>query len=1210
LNNIVKLTRSLGLLFSLGLGSLLLATASVYAAPTFQAAGTAVNGTGAVTPVWPAHQIDDIALLIVESDAAQAVTLSTPAGFTAVTNSPQTTGATGSRITVFWARANSSAMASPTVADPGDHVYAQIITYRGVINTGNPWDVTSGGNKATASTTVTVTGVTTTVADTLIVQIASRDLDSTAAAFSGQTNGNLTSITERVDAGTTSGNGGGFAVWDGTMATAGATGNTTATVTSSVNSFMTIALKTGVFCSPPANVPAGVTVTCVCDVFGRASLNPSTIYGGNWALSNSDGISNPYINGTTGFLRLTENTGSNAKAATVPSIFPAAGNYISVEFNHYGYNGSGADGIAITLSDYSIPAVPGGYGGSLGYAQRNDGTVPPGFAGGWVGVALDEFGNYQNPTEGRVLGPGFVTQSVGVRGPGSGANGYRWMGGTGSSPGGVTIDSAASTTPAPGYMYQVVVDARNSSTGTINVQVNRDSTTNNGTNYSTLFGPFNAYTEANYALSQGWITQIVPNYWKISFTGSTGGSTNIHEIGNLRICAQSSFPSTGGTASGFSAIDEAYPAAAGSTIPAYPNFSTGDIYMKLAGTSFKLWVAALTGSGISTAYSAVSNKFLQVKLVDNTDNACGTDAARTCNATCTNKTAVEAGTNATQIITMTNTDPGGKLSGSFQLNSAWKNLIAVIKECTTVACTAFTATAAACSVDSFSVRPPNITSVTSSNATNTGTTGTPIFKAGTDTFAMTAATGVTGYTGTPKINNATIQVIGGGAHVGSVSPTTFPAAATGTGATTGSTFTYDEVGVFRLPGFTDDTTPRGVYDGVQSATECAALTTIQCDALRALTWTGIDSITTEGDCIIDSYSNTKVGGKYGCNFGNTGNVTLGRFIPDHFTITGASIINRVDMGGGTGCSPGSGFTYMGEPMKVSFNLNAVNAGGTITQNYVGSYAKLSANTSAGWLAYGSNDSLGFWMNATNYTLNGSTCSVRFTNGTTTTYAFCSGAVPSTVTRAAGSRVTVVAGTASTPSWVTGTSAFSANVILERADTADGAYNTLNLGIAPQDSDGVKMTSFNLDMDNDATNERALVISTDTRYGRMNIANGYGSEVLNLPVDMIAQYWNGTSYTTNTSDNCTLQTLGNYTMSNWTGGITSTNMNMGSNFSGSGTFSSGVGRITLLKPNPTPTTKGSVDLSTTGTLSTYLPGTGRESFGVYKAGPIIYIRENY
>ena len=197
-------------------------------APTFQAAGAAVSGTGGVTPAWPAHAVNDVALLFCESAGGQAVTLTTPNGFAAVTNSPQFTGAgtAGTRHSVFWARATSTTMAAPVVADPGDHVYCRILTYRGVIAAGNPWDVTGGG----VDLTVTVTGVTTTVANTRVVQAVSRDDDSAAATFGGQTNANLTGITERSDAGTTSGNGGGIGVWDGVMATAGATGNTTANV--------------------------------------------------------------------------------------------------------------------------------------------------------------------------------------------------------------------------------------------------------------------------------------------------------------------------------------------------------------------------------------------------------------------------------------------------------------------------------------------------------------------------------------------------------------------------------------------------------------------------------------------------------------------------------------------------------------------------------------------------------------------------------------------------------------------------------------------------------------------------------------------------------------------------------------------------------------------------------------------------------------------
>jgi len=217
---------------------------STVAAPAFQAAGTAVDGNAAVDVAWPVHAIGDVALLFVETTGNEAAVLAIPNGFATI-NTPPADNGIGTKITVFWARATSTAMAAPRVADPGNHSYAQIITYRGVVNTGNPWDVTGGGTKSAASTSVTVTGVTTTVPDTLIIQVVSRDNDSVAAAFSAQANANITAITERSDAGTTLGNGGGFSVWDGGLAAAGATGAATATVTSSQNAFLTIALKPG-----------------------------------------------------------------------------------------------------------------------------------------------------------------------------------------------------------------------------------------------------------------------------------------------------------------------------------------------------------------------------------------------------------------------------------------------------------------------------------------------------------------------------------------------------------------------------------------------------------------------------------------------------------------------------------------------------------------------------------------------------------------------------------------------------------------------------------------------------------------------------------------------------------------------------------------------------------------------------------------------------
>ena len=962
-------------------------------------------------------------------------------------------------------------------------------------------------------------------------------------------------------------------------------------------------------CAPPANVPAGVSVSCVCDTFGRTSLNPSTIFGSNWTVSNSDGISNPYINQTTGLLRLTENTGNNAKAATVPGIFPAAGNYISVEFSHYAYNGSGADGIGVTLSDYAVPAVPGAFGGSLGYAQK---TGIPGFAGGWVGVALDEYGNYQSATEGRVLGACSTgacrPESVGVRGPGSGTNGYRWIGGTASN---IGIDNNTSARPAPGYLYQVIVDARSSASGQINVTVNRDTTTRTGANYTTIFGPSNVYNEAQYALSQNWISKLIPDYWKISFTGSTGGATNIHEVGGLRICAQTVYPPTGGTASGFSAIDEAYPTAANS-VPAYQNFQSGDIYMKLTGVPFKLWVAALTDTGISTAYSATSNKYLRVNLVDNSDNACGTDDARTCNSTCTNKAAVETG--GSQIISYTSTDKGAKLSPSFTLNSSYKNLIAVIKECTDATCASYTSTSPACSADSFSVRPTAIASVTSSNATNTGTTGTPTFRAGSGNFALTATTvGISGvasrYTGSLKIDSNAIQAVSPATTAGVVSGS-FAAATSGTPSSTASgNFTYGEVGAFQFLGYdpTDAskaTLPRGVYDGVNAA-ECQGLTAAQCDVLRAASWTGVDSVSSKGDCVPYSYLNTKdSSGKYGCNFGVAANTSaFGRFIPDHFGVTNATIVTRSDMGGGSGCSPASAFTYMGEPARVSFTLQAQNASNEVTRNYAGALAKLSAATAADWLAYGSANSMGLWMLATGYPVGAGTCNAIFSNATPSSTSFaCTGvANPAPVSRAAGPRVGI-SGTPAAPNWLLGQSTFSADVLLDRADRADGPYANLNIGIAPRDTDGVTLSTFDMDADNNGSNERQSLGVTAMRFGQMRIDNAYGSELLPLPVNVTATFWNGTFFTPNTLDNCTASN--SLSLNSWKGGLSSGSTSISS--ISSAALNGGAARVTLSRPSPRPASRGSVMLQST---LPYLPGAGQETFGTYKS-KFIFLREMY
>ena len=931
-------------------------------------------------------------------------------------------------------------------------------------------------------------------------------------------------------------------------------------------------------CEQPANTPAGLTLTCQCDNFARASLNPSTMFtSSNWIVSKSDSTTVvPYINSSTGFLRLTENTGNNAKAATAPGFFPAAGNYISVEFKHYAYNGSGADGIAVTLSDYTIAPVPGAYGGSLGYAQKD--TPTNGFAGGWIGVGIDEFGNFSNPTEGRKLGPGFIVDGVAVRGSGSGTTGYPYLGGTSGSlsPG---VDNAGTTSPAYGHYYQVIVDARNSAAGQTWVAVNRD-TSGVGTSYSPVVASFDAFARASAA---GYVQAPVPANWQLSFTGSTGGSTNIHELGRVRICAQYYVPPDGGTPGGFSAIDEAYSSAVQS-------FLTGHIYMKLVNTAFKLKVAALSNSQILTTYAASSTKNVTVKLVDNSDNLCGSDADRAtacANASCNGKSAVTGGS---QTLAFTSTDKGIKTTGDFTLTKAYANLVAVISDGTTTAC----------SIDSFSVRPTLITGV-SSTASNATLSGTPAFKAGTDQFSMTATVNAGGYNGTPKINTAAMTVLpsGTGAVVGTFSPNSFPAATAGstTSDSTGN-FTYSEVGNFRFLGYdpaADATSPRGLYDD---------------------SWSSVDSASTKNDCTAGSYANTKGSdGKYGCNFGyyNTGtgtpnSVYFGRFVPDHFTYLAGGVTSACS----TASTP---FTYMGQSgLGVYYRLRAENSTGGVTANYDASRGypvvapvlvaedQAATNQGCDLISRISGTVAGTWVNGV-YAANDADANN----------------VPDSSTAIFSRPTTPLALTLAT---------CSAN-----RSAAGGPFWLMDVGVKM--TDGVT-TLANQDMDAGTTGVCGTGACTAKKIGataildgRLWLNNAYGSEMLPLPVPAQAQYWTASGWLKNTVDVCSALNLptvanGGLVFSAQTARNALSSGEVVAQMNGVTTATvplvNGDARLVLRNPSnaaqgPGTGNFGYVDVigSILTPSSTWLPpsGNARACFGACgPRSPIIYLRENY
>lgn len=193
-------------------------------------AGTAADNATSISPAWPTHAIDDIGIMAVETQSGVTPTLSVANGFVQLASVNTTTD---TRLTVYWARATSAAMSAPTVTGT-DHLYGVIVNYRGCRTTGNPYDAFTTSADSTSDTSVSFPTITTLYQNQLVVGIGSRGNDAAGAEFSAITNANLSSITERFDDGTVTGDGGGLVIFDASgPATAGATGVTTATQTNS-----------------------------------------------------------------------------------------------------------------------------------------------------------------------------------------------------------------------------------------------------------------------------------------------------------------------------------------------------------------------------------------------------------------------------------------------------------------------------------------------------------------------------------------------------------------------------------------------------------------------------------------------------------------------------------------------------------------------------------------------------------------------------------------------------------------------------------------------------------------------------------------------------------------------------------------------------------------------------------------------------------------
>lgn len=192
----------------------------------------------------------------------------------------------------------------------------------------------------------------------------------------------------------------------------------------------------------------------------------------------------------------------------------------------------------------------------------------------------------------------------------------------------------------------------------------------------------------------------------------------------------------------------------------------------------------------------------------------------------------------------------------------------------------------------------------------------------------------------------------------------------------------------------------------------------------------------------------------------TGVVKVGRFIPDHFAITAGAV--------SPACGP---FTYFSQDgFTTAFTLTAQNSASepTTTTNYTGDFAKLVLTD---WSVY----------------------SFAVTP-----------ALPAGATLSASS-------TPPSGNWVKGVAAVSAKHQISRPGALAGE-TLVKLTALPKDSDGVTMASASA----------VQTVSTPLRYGRLKLANAFGSELLDLPLGLRFEYWAGPTqgWQANTLDNCT------------------------------------------------------------------------------------------
>jgi type IV pilus assembly protein PilY1 len=235
-----------------------------------------------------------------------------------------------------------------------------------------------------------------------------------------------------------------------------------------------------------------------------------------------------------------------------------------------GGGGDGADGMSFYLMDGSQPPGLGSWGGSLGYTCSNSNPPYDGLVGAYLGLGIDEFGNFLNQGDNTNSGFGYVPGRIGLRGagniswaylnatyptlyPSSWSSSQRQSAVRNTCANGVLQDyngnnlTYAGTNPYAVMDYPAINNANVTLSGV--TIANEGATTRSGgtpilyrlkltadgllsLSYSYNGGAYNSVITNQSITAQNG---TLPNTFRFGFAGSTGGDTNVHEIMCFRV---------------------------------------------------------------------------------------------------------------------------------------------------------------------------------------------------------------------------------------------------------------------------------------------------------------------------------------------------------------------------------------------------------------------------------------------------------------------------------------------------------------------------------------------------------------------------------------------------------------------------------------------------------------------------------------------------